>query len=87
MSEDSKHPASQPETNSDEGDERKGKTSLWEVTQGVIAALFGVQSAKNRERDFKRGDPADYIAIFTVAVIAMVILMVVFVKVIISSSS
>jgi uncharacterized membrane protein YidH (DUF202 family) len=87
MSEDSKHPASQPESNTEESKQKKGKTSLLEVTQGVLAALFGVQSARNRERDFKRGDASDYIFIFVIAVVGLVIATIVAVNLIISSAS
>jgi len=40
-----------------------------QVIQSVIAAAFGVQSTKNRERDFAQGKPWHYIAggvVFTV---------------------
>ncbi len=59
-------------------DERK--TTFLEVCQGVLAGLFGVQSQKNRERDFKRGNGGDYILIYVVMVVALVIGMVVVVK-------
>jgi hypothetical protein len=32
-----------------------------EVAQSVAAAAFGVQSAKNRERDFSKGKPSHFI--------------------------
>ena len=62
------------------------KTNLLEVTQGVLAGLFGVQSQKNRERDFKRGDARDYIAVYVLLVIAMVVGMIVAVNMVISSA-
>ncbi len=42
---------------------------FWEVTVSVLAAALGVQTSKNRERDFTRGNPLVFIAaglIFTV---------------------
>jgi len=39
---------------------RKGTTKL-QVAQSVGAALIGVQSSKNRERDFKTGNPLHFI--------------------------
>ncbi len=33
------------------------------VFKSVIASFFGVQSAKNRERDFTHGKPVHYIAV------------------------
>ncbi|MBO6555728.1 MAG: DUF2970 domain-containing protein [Pseudomonadales bacterium] len=46
-----------------------GEPSLLEVVMSVLAAALGVQNAKNRERDFTRGNPLVFIAaglIFTV---------------------
>lgn len=37
--------------------------SFWETVQSVAAAFFGVQSARNRERDFTRGKPLHFIII------------------------
>lgn len=69
----SQPPAEESPDNGATGTDKPGKTSLLEVTQGVLASLIGVQSAKNRERDFKRGDARDYIAVYVVLVIALVI--------------
>lgn len=64
----------------DDSQKNDRKTSFLEVCQGVLAGLFGVQSQKNRERDFKRGNGGDYILIYTVMVVALVIGMVVVVN-------
>jgi len=37
--------------------------SLFRVVMSVVAAMFGVQSSKNRERDFAKGRPAAYIIV------------------------
>jgi len=43
-------------TESNEHEERQEETlALWEVFQGVFAMFLGVQSEKNRERQFKYG--------------------------------
>lgn len=45
---------------------------LWRVVISVIQAALGVQSGKNRERDFSKGRPAAYIIaglIFTIVFI------------------
>ncbi|MDD0843996.1 DUF2970 domain-containing protein [Pseudomonas sp. Gutcm_11s] len=34
-----------------------------EMAQSVLAAAFGVQSGKNRARDFSRGKPSHFIAL------------------------
>lgn len=35
--------------------------TLWEMLQSVLSAAFGVQSGKNRSRDFSRGKPSHFI--------------------------
>ena len=42
-------------------DEKKG-TSFMAVVHSVLAAGFGVQSRKNRERDFQHGKAVHFIA-------------------------
>ena len=41
--------------------------TLWQTIASVSAAFFGVQSSKNRERDFKHGKAAHFIVIGLVA--------------------
>jgi len=41
-------------------DEKKPLT-LWEMLQSVLSAAIGVQSGKNRSRDFSRGKPSHFI--------------------------
>ena len=52
-----------------------GKPSFWQVVHSVVAAFFGVQSAKNRERDFTAGRPSAYIFV-GVAMAALVVLII-----------
>ncbi|MBF1802672.1 DUF2970 domain-containing protein [Alloalcanivorax profundimaris] len=52
--------------------ERK-KASLLDVCQGVLAGLFGVQSQKKRERDFQSGRGSDYLLIYALMVVGLVI--------------
>jgi len=56
------------------------KPNLFQVIASVLASLLGVQSNKNRERDFKNGDARDYIGVYVVLVIALVIGMVILVN-------
>ena len=35
--------------------------SLWQMLHSVMAAAFGVQSGKNRARDFTHGKPAHFL--------------------------
>lgn len=37
--------------------------SLWQTVTSVAAAFFGVQSSRNRERDFSKGNPYHFIVI------------------------
>ncbi|ARU88368.1 DUF2970 domain-containing protein [Pseudomonas sp. M30-35] len=44
------------------GDEQDDKPlTTWEMLHSVLAAAFGVQSGKNRSRDFSRGKPRQFI--------------------------
>ncbi|MEB0040607.1 MULTISPECIES: DUF2970 domain-containing protein [unclassified Pseudomonas] len=46
----------------DSPDNSKGKPpTLWQMLQSVTAAAFGVQSGKNRERDFTHGKPSHFV--------------------------
>lgn len=61
---------------------QKKKPSLGSVVKSVLAAGIGVQSNKNRERDFEDGSPLAFIiggVIFTIVFIATVALVVGFV--------
>jgi len=49
--------------------------SLWQVILSVLAALFGVQSAKNRTRDFTAGSPAVFIIVGLLAVTLFVLVL------------
>ena len=52
------------------------KLTLWQIICSVFAAAFGVQSDKNRERDFTQAKPSTYIiagVIFTIVFVLIVI--------------
>ena len=51
---------SEPQNGGNHSDS-EGKLSLWQVIGSVFAAAFGVQSEKNRQRDFTRAKPSTYI--------------------------
>lgn len=56
--------------------EKEKKPSFWQIVFSTLAAFIGVQSNKNRERDFKHGNFMAYVVaglIFTVAFIFTVI--------------
>lgn len=54
--------------------------TLWQVIHSVLAAFFGVQSEKNRQRDFRRGKPWQYIVVGLIATALFVLLMIGLVK-------
>jgi hypothetical protein len=56
--------------------EQQKPPSILEVALSVVAAAFGVQSSKNRERDFTTGNPIVFIAaglIFTILFVLTII--------------
>ena len=65
-------------------DEDKFALSLGEVIGSVLAAGFGVQSSKNRERDFRRGSPSHYIVGGVIATIVFIVAVVFVVKLIVA---
>lgn len=66
-------------------DQRQG-TGIVNVVISVIASIFGVQSDKNRDRDFEKGNASDYIVMGIVIVVAIMIGMVVLVNSVIESA-
>jgi hypothetical protein len=41
-------------------DENNKPLTFWEMLQSVLSAALGVQSGKNRSRDFSRGKPSHF---------------------------
>jgi len=62
-------------------DERDSRT-LWQVIMSMAAALFGVQSERNRQLDFTHGNPMHYIIIGVVMTALLVLLIYVIVQII-----
>ena len=52
-----------------------GKPSFLDVLKSVIASFFGVQSEKNRKRDFEKGDPSQFILVGLVLTILFIFMM------------
>ncbi|MED5239088.1 MAG: DUF2970 domain-containing protein [Pseudomonadota bacterium] len=63
------------------------KPTLIQTISSILAALFGVQSAKNRERDFTKGDAGNYIGVYVLLVLALVIGMVVTVNMVLDAAA
>lgn len=66
--------------------DRKEKNRFIDVIMSVAAAAFGVQSGKNRERDFSSGSPGRYVIVGIVATAVFVLTMFVIVKVVLRAA-
>ncbi|PTS86375.1 hypothetical protein DBR00_02130 [Pseudomonas sp. HMWF032] len=56
-------------------DEKNKPLTLWEMLQSVLSAALGVQSGRNRARDFSRGKPSHFIilgVLFTAVFVLMI---------------
>lgn len=56
-------------------EEENKPLTLWEMLQSVLSAALGVQSGKNRSRDFSRGKTSHFIilgALFTVVFVLVI---------------
>ena len=67
--------------------EKQDKPTLFQTIQSILAALLGVQSGKNRERDFTKGDAGSYIGVYVVLVIALVIGMIITVNMVLDAAA
>ena len=65
----------------------EGKPTFIDVVKSVLASFFGVQSDKNRERDFQQGSPAQFIVVGLVLTILFIVAMIAIVKIILASVS
>ena len=54
--------------------------ALWEVFQGVIAMFIGVQSERNRERQFKYGKAYQFIIVGIIITIFFIVHIILLVK-------
>lgn len=50
-------------------------TGFFTTIFSVLAALFGVQTEENRQRDFSKGKPATFIAIGVVFIVMFVVVL------------
>lgn len=47
--------------------------TLWQSAMSVMAAFFGVQSSRNRERDFRHGKASHFIILGVVATLLFIL--------------
>jgi len=62
-------------------------TGFFNVLKSAVSAAFGVQSSKNRERDFQHGKPIHFIVAGILLTLTFLFLVGLFVKVMISTSA
>ena len=60
--------------------------SFGAVLASAVAAMFGVQSSKNRERDFTRGKPIHYIIVGLILTVVFVLAVWGLVRMVLSSA-
>lgn len=60
--------------------------TFWQTVFSVGASFFGVQSSKNRKRDFSHGKPVHFIAIALGMVAVFVLVLVLVVKLALSQA-
>jgi len=57
------------------GNDNQGNApSMLEVLGSVLASMFGVQSSRRREQDFKHGKPSQYIVIGLLVTLVFILL-------------
>lgn len=61
--------------------------TLWQTVTSVLAAFFGVQSSKNRRRDFTHGKASHFIAIGLLATAGFVGLVILVVRLVLSRAA
>ena len=61
-------------------EEKPRPPTLRQMLQSVVAAAFGVQSGKNRERDFTQGKPMHFVVLGLIFTLGFVLLLFVVVK-------
>jgi hypothetical protein len=77
------YPMNQPPSPDTQKEESLPKPTLLQVYISVLSAIFGVQSSKNRERDFARGNPKQFAIVYISIVITIVFSMIMFVRLVI----
>lgn len=67
-------------THNDDNIEQKRKLPFWKTMLSVMQASFGVQSRKNKERDFANGSVKGFIAASIIFTVLFVLTLVVIVR-------
>ena len=72
--------------NANPGEANKQGRGFFALVQSTLAAIFGIQSDKNREQDFKKGDASQFITMGIIAVVVIVVTMIVVVNSVLESA-
>lgn len=64
--------------------EKPRKLGLLQMLASALAAAFGVQSSKNKERDFSQGDPKRFIVLGIVMTLVFLLVMMGIVRLVLS---
>ena len=66
--------------------QREDRMGFFQVVGSVLAALVGVQSEKNRERDFTSGNPFAFIAVGAFGTVVLIVLFWLAVKILLAQA-
>ncbi len=64
-----------------------GRPTLLDTIKSVLASFFGVQSDKNRRRDFQQGNPAQFILVGFLLTVIFILVIVVAVKLLLATAN
>ena len=64
-----------------------GRPTLLDTIKSVLASFFGVQSDKNRRRDFQQGNPGQFILVGLVLTIVFIVIIIVAVKLLLATAN
>jgi hypothetical protein len=72
---------------SDDNSNKNPKVNFFSVIQSVLAAVIGVQSEKNRQRDFTHGKPIYFIIAGLIFIVVFIGVIVAVVQMVLPSTS
>ncbi|MCF7982297.1 MAG: DUF2970 domain-containing protein [Pseudomonadales bacterium] len=67
-------------------DPENKKLTLWQIISSVLAAAIGVQSNKNRQRDFTKAKPSTYIIAGVLFTLFFIITLVTIVRLVLNTA-
>ncbi len=71
----------------DQDERRSRRMSLLQVAQSVLAAFFGVQSERNRQRDFERGSGRAFLIAGLIGTVLFILGLLLVVKLVIGAAT